>query len=137
MGSLVQSSDRDEAALAIEPGCRVFLVEDEAVIAMLVEDMLRDLGCEVVAVAARLDEALHYAASGIFDLAILDVNLDGARSYPAADVLLARGVPIVFATGYGASDCDQGYAGAPLLQKPFLQADLAVVVSRVLSGRSV
>jgi CheY-like chemotaxis protein len=80
---------------------RVLVVEDEMTIALLIEDMLTDLGHEVVGLAMRLPQAMELAATAIVDLAILDVNLDGRMSFPVADLLSARGVPFVFATGYG------------------------------------
>ena len=67
--------------------CRVFLVEDEALVAMMIEDLIGDLGCDVDQTAVRLDEALASARTGTFDVALLDLNLAGARSYPVADVL--------------------------------------------------
>jgi CheY-like chemotaxis protein len=82
---------------------RVLVVEDEMTIALLIEDMLTDLGHEVVGLAMRLPQAMELAATAIVDLAILDVNLDGRMSFPVADLLSARGVPFVFATGYGSA----------------------------------
>ena len=85
------------------PGRRILLVEDEAMIAMLVEDMLEDLGHELVRVASRLEDAVAAAGNEAIDLAILDLTLGGALTYPAADVLAERGIPFVFATGYGSA----------------------------------
>ncbi|HET8728380.1 MAG TPA: response regulator [Alphaproteobacteria bacterium] len=112
---------------------RVLVVEDEVMIAMLLEDMLADLDCEVVETAARIEDALQYAESGNFDFAVLDVNLGGVRSYPVADSLRQRGIPVVFTTGYGAGGVDAAYAGAPILQKPFQQEALEAAVARALS----
>ncbi|MDF1587531.1 response regulator [Rhodospirillales bacterium YIM 152171] len=112
---------------------RVLLVEDEIMIAMLIEDMLLAIGCEIGATVARVDDALRAARTGAFDLAILDVNLDGKPSYPVADLLKAQGVPFLFATGYGREGLDPGHATAPALQKPFAQADLEAAVARVLA----
>jgi CheY-like chemotaxis protein len=75
------------------PGRRVLLVEDEAMIAMLLEDMLEDLGHELVRVANRLEDAVAAAGTEAIDLAILDLNLGGAPTYPAADALAERGIP--------------------------------------------
>lgn len=86
--------------MSLLEGRRVLLVEDESLVAMLAEDMLLDLGCEVV-VAMRLDKAVDHVRTGNFDLAVLDVNLGDARSYPVADLLLERCTPFLFATGYG------------------------------------
>ena len=104
-------------------GCRVLLVEDESLVAMLAEDMLLDLGCEVV-VAMRLDKALALAGSESFDFAVLDVNLGDARSYPVADLLFARCTPFLFATGYGKKGLEAPYQGVPVLQKPYHAAPL-------------
>jgi CheY-like chemotaxis protein len=98
---------------------RVFVVEDETLIRMLLEDMLADLGYAVTAAAGRLGEALELAKTGDFDLAILDVNLDGVPVFPVADVLAARGIPFIFATGYGSQSLNGVYCSYPTLQKPF------------------
>ena len=87
-----------------KPRCRILVVEDEAMIAMLVEEMVLDFGSEVVGPAAKMEEALRLASDASLDAAILDVNVGGAVVYPVADLLRARGVPIIFATGYGAGE---------------------------------
>jgi CheY-like chemotaxis protein len=85
-----------------KPRCRILVVEDEATIAMLVEEMVLDFGSEVVGSAAKMEEALRLASDASLDAAILDVNVGGAVVYPVADLLRGRGVPmIIFATGYG------------------------------------
>jgi len=104
--------------------CRVLVVEDEMLVAMLVEDMLLDLGCEVVAIATHIDEAVALAGSAAIDFALLDVNLNGKPSFEVADALTRRGIPYVFATGYGAKGLSPPHTGAPTLQKPFQQEDL-------------
>jgi len=80
---------------------RILVVEDEVMIAMLLEDMPGELGYTVAAEAARIDEALEATKNAEFDLAILDANLNGQPVSPVADALVARGTPFVFATGYG------------------------------------
>lgn len=105
-------------------GRRVLVVEDEARIAMLIRDTLEDLGCQVVGIASRLEEARAKVASMEFDAALLDVNLNGEPSYPLADELASRGIPFVLATGYGASRIPPDHKDAPVLQKPFLRAEL-------------
>ena len=87
-----------------KPRCRILVVEDEAIIAMLVEEIVLDFGSEVVGPAARMEEALRLTSDASLDAAILDVNVGGAVVYPVADLLRARGVPIIFATGYGAGE---------------------------------
>jgi len=111
---------------------RVLIVEDEMTIAFMVEDMLTDLGHEVVEVAMRLPEALAAARRIEVDFAILDVNLDGLRSFPVADILAERGIPFAFATGYGSAGLDEGYRGRPILAKPFMHDDLRMLVARIL-----
>ncbi|MGO4642405.1 response regulator [Mesorhizobium sp. 2RAF45] len=103
---------------------RVLVIEDEAMVAFLVEDMLTEMGHEVAAVASRMQQGLDLARTGAFDLAIVDVNLDGQPSYPIADVLKERGISFVFATGYGSQGLDPAYVGSPVLAKPFAISDL-------------
>jgi CheY-like chemotaxis protein len=110
---------------------RVLVVEDEMTIAMMIEDMLMDLGHEVVATAARLPTALEVAGDGNLDFVILDVNLAGHQSFPVAAVLQQRGIPFAFATGYGPAGIDPAFAGRPVLTKPFTTADLAAVIETV------
>jgi CheY-like chemotaxis protein len=112
---------------------RVLVVEDESMVAMLMEDMLADIGHEVGAVASTMDAAMAHATSGSFDVAILDVNLDGKPSYSVADMLASRGVPVVFATGYGDRARDHRFAATPVLPKPFAAASLRVVLSQFRS----
>jgi CheY-like chemotaxis protein len=103
-------------------GKRILVVEDELMIRMLLQDMLDDLGHTLAGEAGRIDEALTLAKHGEFDLAILDVNLNGQPISPVVEVLLARGLPFVFATGYGQRGVPEPYRTTPTLQKPF-QAD--------------
>ncbi|KKA12706.1 chemotaxis protein CheY [Sinorhizobium meliloti] len=110
---------------------RVLVVEDESMIAMLIEDTLCELGHEVAATASRMQEALDIARKGQFDIAIIDVNLDGEPSYPVADILAARNVPFIFATGYGSKGLDTRYSNIPLLTKPFLDSELEAVLVQI------
>jgi len=103
---------------------RVLVIEDEVIVGMLLEDMLDELGCEVAAVSTHIEEAVQLARTLEIDLAILDVNLGGKQSFPVADVLKNRGVPFMFATGYGAQILKPPYSGTPTLQKPFQLDDL-------------
>jgi len=114
-------------------GRRVFLVEDEALIIMMVEDALADLGCEVAGVASRFDDAVAKARKLAFDVAILDVNLNGLRTFPIAEIIQDRGIPFVFATGYGAGSVPDGLSDRPILQKPFAAADLTEALRTVLT----
>ena len=98
---------------------RILVVEDELMIRMLLEDMLGELGHTIAVAAARIDEALEAAKTADVDLAILDVNLNGEPISPVADALVARGVPFVFATGYGELGVPAPYRDRPTLKKPF------------------
>ena len=113
---------------------RILVVEDEMTIAFMIEDMLVELGHEVVELAMRLPQAVEAAKRVDIDLAILDVNLDGHRSFPVADILIARGIPFAFATGYGAAGLDEAYRRRPVLAKPFLFEDLRQMVAEITAG---
>ena len=110
-------------------GLRVLIVEDESLVSMLIEDTLADIGCTVVSVASRLEEAMRKVSSLEFDLAILDVNLNGSETYPVAEVLARRGTPFIVATGYGPGVILESFRGAPVLAKPFGQSDLERVLA--------
>jgi CheY-like chemotaxis protein len=101
---------------------RILVVEDEMTIALLLEDMLIEMGHEVRGLAMRLPQALDLARRLELDFAILDINLDGRSSFAVADVLSARDVPFIFASGYGAQGLEPPYQGHPVLPKPFDQA---------------
>ena len=115
--------------------CKVLLVEDEALVAMMVEGLLEDLGCEVAKNAMRLDEAVTAAQSGQFDAALLDLNLGGTRTYAVADILRARGVPFAFLTGYRTDDLEPAYRDIPVLAKPFRRDGLKAILARLIDGR--
>jgi CheY-like chemotaxis protein len=100
------------------------VVEDEMLIGMLLEDMLAEMGHEVVAVVPRVNEALATVQQEAFDVAILDVHLGGQSAFPVAEALIDRGIPFVFATGYGERGLPEKYRGRPILQKPFAKDDL-------------
>ncbi len=100
-------------------GRRVLVVEDEALVAMLVEDTLTDAGAEVIGPVRSVTEALAALARDRPDAAVLDLNLDGVSSRPVADALAAAGVPFVVATGYGADGMPPGHAGVQVLAKPY------------------
>jgi CheY-like chemotaxis protein len=115
---------------------RVLVVEDEILIGMLLEDMLGDLGYAIAATASRVEEAAALARDGEFDAAILDVNLNGQDVYPVADILAARGIPFVFATGYGERGLPSAYQHRPTLQKPFQQETLARHLAELFHAKS-
>lgn len=113
-------------------GRRVLVVEDEALLAMTLEDILTDAGAEVLGPALDLQTAIDLARSSIVDAAVLDVNLAGERSFPVAAILSDRSIPYLFATGYGASVQAEGYAGAPVLQKPYQPVRLVELIAELL-----
>jgi CheY-like chemotaxis protein len=115
-------------------GRRVLLVEDEPIVAWLLKDMLVDLGCSVVGPAADVNQALAMIDAESIDVAVLDVNLRGQMSYPIADVLVARGVPFVFSTGYDKDRLLDGYRTFPALQKPFHRSDLGDTLAKLLAS---
>jgi CheY-like chemotaxis protein len=104
---------------------RILVVEDELMIRMLLDGMLTDLGHTVAGEAGRIDEALALAGKAEFDIAILDVNLNGQPITPVVEVLIKRGLPFVFATGYGQRGVPEPYRTSPTLQKPFQTEALA------------
>jgi len=113
-------------------GRKILAVEDEMLVAMMLQDILEDAGCTVVS-AGHLKQALHLAQSMDIDGAVLDENLNGERSYPVADTLIARGIPFVFATGYGEADLGKLYPGRRILAKPYLETDLLAALSAAIS----
>jgi CheY-like chemotaxis protein len=113
---------------------RVLVVEDELMIRMLLEDMLGELDYTVSAAASRLDEAMQAVQAGEFDIAILDVNLNGEPISPLADALAARGIPFVFATGYGEGGIPDGYRDRPALKKPFQSHNLEHTLEAALTA---
>jgi CheY-like chemotaxis protein len=110
------------------PGKRVLVVEDEMRIRMLLEGMLDDLGHTVAGEAGGIDEAIALAKQAEFDVALLDVNLNGRPITPVVEILIARGVPFVFASGYGERGVPEAYRGSPTLQKPFQVEALAEAI---------
>lgn len=111
-------------------GLRVLVVEDEPIVAMCLEDILEALGCATIGPAAGLTEGLALAESETLGAAILDINLAGERSTPIAQTLRARGVPFVFASGYGA--VPEGFDDVPLVAKPYREADIDAALQGIL-----
>lgn len=116
-------------------GLRAMVVEDEGPVALLVEDMLMELGCEVVASAAEVERACALARTATIDVALLDLNLAGKSALPVAHVLRERGIPFVFSTGYGVTELAAEFRSQPTLAKPFRIDDLERALMRTL-GRS-
>jgi CheY-like chemotaxis protein len=115
----------------------VFLVEDEVMIRMMVADMLEELGYSVAAEAGEINEAIKLAQSAQFDIAILDVNVNGKVISPVAELIEARNRPFIFATGYGSSGLPEQYRDRPALQKPFQLETLARMIDAALKSAAV
>ena len=112
-------------------GRRVLVVEDETLVAMLVEDTLADAGVVVLGPVATVAEALSLLGAQRPDLAVLDLNLAGETSEPVADRLIAMEVPFVVASGYGAAGLPQRLSGIPVLAKPYAPEDLTAALARL------
>lgn len=115
-------------------GCRVLVVEDDAMISMMLQDLLEDMGCRVVGVASRLDEARRKSEAGDFDVALLDVNLRGERTLPIAEAMLQRRQPFVLTTGYATTILPDALRDATLLQKPYRRQDLESALRDAMHG---
>ena len=113
---------------------RVFIVEDEPLLVMDLEDMLTGLGHHVIAIATRIDKALQVAGNGDFNLAFLDINISGSTTFQVAALLRKRGTPFIFISGYGTDGLIDGYRSAHLLTKPISVKDLKSKISQALSG---
>lgn len=116
---------------------RVLIVEDEGLVALLIEDLLTDLGCEVVASCDSIRSAMEWLERGSApDGALLDVNLGGELVYPVAEALARLEIPFVFVTGYGAEGIAPPFKGRPTIKKPFLPAAfVAQVVAALGDGK--
>jgi DNA-binding NtrC family response regulator len=110
----------------------VLLVEDEALIRMMMVDMVEELGHLIVAEAASIDEASALAHTANFEIAILDVNVGGERIDPVAEIIASRGLPFIFASGYGAIGAPEKFRHVPVLQKPFLMERLGDAIDETL-----
>jgi CheY-like chemotaxis protein len=112
---------------------KTLVVEDEGAVALLIEDMLSSLGCEIVASVAQVTTACAIAKASPLDFAVLDVNLNGESVFAVARVLHERRIPFVFSTGYGDGGVLPEFARYPVLNKPFRLADLRRVVTAALA----
>jgi CheY-like chemotaxis protein len=116
-------------------GLRILVAEDEALILMEIEEMLQDIGCEVVGPVATLDAALGAIRGNDLDGALLDMSLHGERITPAAEELVARGVRFILCTGYGRNPDDEAaIRDAPRLTKPFTLDGLRAAMTEAFSG---
>jgi CheY-like chemotaxis protein len=116
-------------------GRRILVVEDEMIAAWVLEEILADLGCKVVGPAARVKEALAMIETEAIDAVLLDINLNGEKSYPVADALAALGVPFFFSTGYNQDSIPNGYRHFPMLQKPYAATKLAAILTQLLTPK--
>lgn len=116
--------------MANQTGKRVLIVEDEALVAMHLEDILTAMGYDIAGTASRVEQAVKLAREEDIDFAILDVNLAGSQSFSVAAALRERGIPFVFATGYGIDGLIDGYRHETVLLKPYEAEDLADAIAR-------
>lgn len=117
------------------PVRRILVVEDEALVAMLVEDALEEAGFAVIGPVRSVAQALDALETEQPDAAVLDLNLAGENSIAVADALVARGVPFVVATGYGAAGLPATHRDAMVLPKPYDPADLTALLARLCERR--
>jgi len=129
---IVAGRARGAKAGAPLAGQRALVVEDEGLVSVLIEDILLDSGCDIAGTASSLPEALDKVETLAFDFAIVDVNLNGLQSAPVAEALIERGIPFVLATGYGTTGLSKSFPGVPMLQKPFLGAELEQTLGTML-----
>jgi len=125
-------TDRDQASRFA--GVRVLIIEDETLIALLLEDMLRDLGCTILGSASTVETAIDMLDRTRPALAVLDINLGGEKGYVVAEALAKRGVKFVFSTGYADGRMDPPWQDRPVLQKPFGQEQLAEALDAALKA---
>jgi DNA-binding response OmpR family regulator len=116
-------------------GLRVLVVENEALVGLLVEDFLKGFGCKTVGIAASTTDALGLIQSEAIDAAVIDVKLEGEMAYPLAAALKIADVPFVFATGVLADEIDGGYAHVPVVGKPFEEGELRGALLKAIDGR--
>jgi DNA-binding response OmpR family regulator len=127
--SAAPARDGEDSILS---GKKVLIVEDEAIISFLLEDMVTSLGCEDITLAGNVKNALAQIDAAQPEAAILDVNLGGEMAYPVAETLRAIGVPFVFTTGYGRGGVKPEWAGYPVVQKPFNIEALGAALRSIL-----
>jgi CheY-like chemotaxis protein len=113
------------------------MIADEVMIRMMVADMLEELGYSVAAEAGEINEAIRLAQSAEFDLAILDVNVNGKVISPVAELIDSRNIPFIFATGYGSSGLPEEFRDRPALQKPFQVETLGRIIDVALKRATV
>ena len=114
-------------------GVKVIVVEDEAIVAMLLEQMLEDLGCTVAGTAGQLAAAVTLVNDSDADVAILDMNLAGHKVDPVARLLVEKAMPFIFASGYGEDGLSAEWRGRPVLPKPFRLEELRLALIKAIS----
>jgi len=114
-------------------GVKVIVVEDEAIVAMLLEQMLEDLGCTVTGTAGQLAAAVTLVNDSDADVAILDMNLAGHKVDPVARILAEKAMPFIFASGYGEDGLSAEWRGRPVLPKPFRLEELRLALIKAIS----
>ncbi len=112
-------------------GLRILVVEDEFLLACTLEEDLRALGAVVIGPCCSLSDAATATRRETFDVAVLDINLNGTMVYPLAEELSERGIPFLFLTGYGALDLPEEFRGLPRLSKPYNATSLAAEIERI------
>jgi len=116
-------------------GRSILIVEDESLVAMLLETILEDMGCATVGPISNIDDALKLLADDVaLDGALLDVNVAGREVFPVAAELKARGVPFVFSTGYGEGGLPGDWRGHAVIQKPFTEAAVRDALIKALEA---
>ena len=121
----------------MESGRTILIVEDEPLIAMMLEDFLESLGHTVIGSVDNVEAALDHVGRGGFDVAIVDVNLNGERVWPVADRLAAKGIPYVLATGGHIEPPPEAHASVPVLSKPFTLDAIEPVLDEACAAAGV
>lgn len=119
-------------------GRRIFLVEDESLVALMIEAMIEELGASVIGTESKIEESLAFVAKrhSEIDVALLDLNLGGKRSYDVAQALTDQGIPLVFSTGYSDDSILPEWRNQPLLGKPFQLAELESALKGAVAARA-
>lgn len=130
---------KDENLVQLPAGSkrRVLLVEDDAIVGMMMRDILLEHGLFVVGPCCSLAETMSTLGATEIDCAVLDLNLAGESVHPAAELLLERGIPFLFVTGYGRESIDEKFSAVPVLQKPIIREGLEQQLHRILGTGSI
>lgn len=118
-------------------GLRILIVEDEAVVAMMLEDILIELGHQVVGPVSRVSKALEIVQDTPLDLALLDIQVAGSEVFPVAEFLDERRIPFIFTSGYGRTGLRGSFRDRPVLQKPFSVKSLSDILESVLQKKKL